>query len=380
MKDLLILYPKIHHTNLIEGQCECLKEQGMSADALLIKMEGDKIVFLNFCQAKVPLKFLLYTFLFNIINKIKGFNRFGLKNKLIILSFNSIFKGYRIIEFAGIYNTWLTYFARRVKDEQKNLVIRLWDHYIRDWQKELFILSDVINVGNDCMKQDFLSLYPQFSNKIVTVPYGNDQIEILNDLLEGKIKKDISFLDPNAHGKTIITVGYSGRAWHQHFYIIDAIEKLPDEIKKEIFLLFPMTYSNSGKDYIGYLRERVMRTGIPFQFLKNHLSIIQNMSMRIISDVVINCQVDDSLSSSIKEHLMAGSVLIAGDWLPYKLFRKYGAYLHDTSLGNLSSTLKLVLENLEREKEKCKENKQILYTFSSWKYKGEKYKEIYYNL
>ena len=369
-----------HHTPLIEGQCRCLEIQGINADALLISKQNGNIEFIKSNKGHPSLTFRFFVFLFNHLRRFRGFTRFGIGVFLKKRLFKIISKEYRIIEFSGIYDSKLIDYTRIIKSKGKYVTITLWDHYFRDWQEELYKLCDVINVGNYLMKDDFLSVFPQFTNKIAMAPFGLSQLEMLNDMLEGKESIDTSFISKKAKGKVIITIGYSGRAWHQHFYMIDAIEKLPDELKNRIFMLFPMTYANSDQHYNAYLLERIRRTGIPYQILKQHLSLRQNLSMRILSDVVMNCQVDDGLSASIQEHLMAGSVLIAGDWLPYKLFREKGAYIHTVSLNDFSTTLCDVLTNLEKEKCKCHINRHVIYKQSSWNYKGEELQNVYRSL
>lgn len=374
MRDLLIIYPKPHHVNLIEGECGCLNSQGFKADALLFN--SNRIEFLSSNLGKLPFVLHLIALLDNYYYTRATLIRLGVREFLIDIFFNEIFKRYKIVEFCGNYEYKVLELARKAKCMNKHVVTRLWDHFHADWHEDLFMLSDVINVGNVLMKKDFISIYPQFEDKTVMVSYGLSQVELLNDIMDGKVNPDLSFLSKEAQGKIVVTIGYSGRAWHQHFYIIDAIEKLPIEMKNKLFLLLPMTYSNE-MHYTGYLYDRLNKSKITFQILTERLPLLQNLSMRMISDVVINWQVDDALSASISEHLMAGSVLIAGNWLPYKLFRDYGAYLHDTTFENLSTTILKVLNNLKEEKEKCKVNRQILYTFSSWKFKGEASLNLY---
>ena len=290
----------------------------------------------------------------------------------------TIVSKYKILELTGNYRKEVLELASKAKSQGIKVVSRAWDHYVADWHENLYQISDVINVG--AMKSDFKSLFPQFSDKFVSVSYGLTQVELLRDLLEEKVEKDTSFLKAEAQGKIIITIGYSGRAWHQHFYAIDAINKLPEEVKSKLFLLLPMTYSNNDFHYNYYLNEKIKETGIPFQILNQHLPLLQNLSLRIITDIVINCQVNDANSASIQEHLMAGSVLVAGDWLPYKMYRKYGVHLHDTTIDGMSDTLLMVLFHLEEEKKKCISNKDIIYKLNSWNTKGKEYANLYNRL
>ena len=67
-----------------------------------------------------------------------------------------------------------------------------------------------------------------------------------------------------------------------------------------------MTY-DASQEYKNYLENRLSRLGIPYQILEKRLSLEQNLSMRIISDIAICIQNTDALAASVREHIMAGS-------------------------------------------------------------------------
>ena len=99
--------------------------------------------------------------------------------------------------------------------------------------------------------------------------------------------------------------------------------------------------------------------------------------MRIISDIAICIQNSDGLAASVREHIMAGSVFIGGDWLPYTLFLEEGMYFRPTSLDNLSNTIEDVIENIKEEKRKCQKNTELMYNHSSWTRRGEDILKMY---
>ena len=202
------------------------------------------------------------------------------------------------------------------------------------------------------------------------------QLEKLKEILDGRINKDTSFLDNKSEGKIILTIGYSGRTWQQHFYVLDALEKISSKNKDKLFLIIPMTY-DANPEYKNYIENRLSRLGIPYQILEKRLSLEQNLSMRIISDIAICIQNTDALAASVREHIMAGSVFIGGDWLPYTLFLEEGIYFRPTSLDNLSNTIEDVIDNIKEEKRKCQKNTELMYNYSSWTRRGEDYLKMY---
>ena len=182
---------------------------------------------------------------------------------------------------------------------------------------------------------------------------------MLSDLLKGKIHKDISFLDSRADNRIVLTIGYSGRALQQHFYVLDAIEQLTDKQKGKLFLLLPFTYYWENQ-YFLYLRERLEMMHIPYQFLTSFLPSTQLLSMRLVSDIFVEMQLRDVFAGSVREHIMAGSVVIAGNWLPYGSLSKIGVYYHSCGLDTLSQTIGKVIDYFKQEKIKCLDNTRIM--------------------
>ena len=226
------------------------------------------------------------------------------------------------------------------------------------------------------MRNDFISIYPEIVEKVIVQRYGLSQLEQLKEIIDKKVEKDISFLSVEARDRIVLTIGYTGRTWQQHFYVLDALEKLSPEQKESLFVLIPMTY-DSIPDYKLYIYKRMQAIGIPFQVLHNRLSLIQNLSMRIISDIAVCVQYSDALAASIQEHIMAGSVFVGGDWLPYGELQERGIYMRRTSKDDLAGVIGDIIDNIDEEKSKCQGNTSILYAFSSWKSISKDYVKVY---
>ena len=120
--------------------------------------------------------------------------------------------------------------------------------------------------------------------------------------------------------------------------------------------------------------------GIPYQILKDRLPLIQNLSMRMVSDISVVIQKTDAMAASVQEHLMAGSLLIAGDWLPYDELFEYGIYFRKTSFEELYDNIKDSIYNIEEEKIKCRNNSDTMYSLRSWKTVGPIFAQYIQNL
>ena len=87
----------------------------------------------------------------------------------------------------------------------------------------------------------------------------------------------------------------------------------------------------------------------------------------MISDIMLHVQTTDQLSSTMLEEMYAGSIVIAGSWLPYKSLRKKGVYFIDVdTISDIISVLSDVVTNIEQYKEKCRDNAKIIWKYSSW--------------
>lgn len=381
MKRVLIVFPIQHQFSVVEGKCNYLNNHGVKVDAYLI--QNWRFDFYTFDKGKKPLIFYVLKYLYNLLIIIPGIYKFNLHKPFQLWIYKSIINHYDIIELAGVYTEDRLQLAKYAKAKGKKVNMAIWGSdfygitdYQNDWHKDLFQIADQISMGTKKMRNDFINAYPKYENKVFQATGGLTQLEKLKEILDGKVDKDTSFLDDRAKGRVILTIGYTGRTWQQHFYVIDALEKISSKNKDKLFLIIPMTY-DANPEYKNYIDNRLSRLGIPYQILEKRLSLEQNLSMRIISDIAICIQNTDALAASVREHIMAGSVFIGGDWLPYTLFLEEGMYFRPTSLENLSNTIEDVIDNIKEEKRKCQKNTELMYNYSSWTKRGEDVLKMY---
>lgn len=234
---------------------------------------------------------------------------------------------------------------------------------------------DMIFVGTEDYKKDFLKEFPETSDKIEVSHIGLNQLEDLKVLMENKPLKS-NPLFPNKGDKIFIACGYNGSKGQRHLKIIEAVNKLGKETKDKIFLIFPMTYG-TPEGYIQSLNNVLENSGIDYKIFDKRLSFEELMYLRIASDIVINIQVTDAFAGSIQEHIMTGGVMILGEWLPYSILDKNGIFTIKTSVEGLSNNIQKVVDNFEYYKDKSSYNTEKIYRLSSWKYVRKKRADIY---
>jgi hypothetical protein len=236
---------------------------------------------------------------------------------------------------------------------------------------------DVITSNNPEVLKRVANNYGAFSERSKVVRFGLRSLDKIGELR----------LSEGCHGsklylglpidKTIIACGYSAIREQQHGVIIDALAALPVNMKSCIFAVFQMAYPDSPV-YWEEIRKRLDANSISYLMIDRMQSFEDVCRLRLASDIAINVQITDSLSASIQEHIFAGSHLIVGEWLPYKMFESMGVPIHKVG-GSIDITE--AIENYLMAKRK-KENvspayADALYDFSSWRTNIIKWKDLY---
>ena len=176
--------------------------------------------------------------------------------------------------------------------------------------------------------------------------------------------------------RVIMAVGYNASPNQQHIKIINEINLLPQEVKRNIHLIFLMAYGGD-KDYILSIKNLLIEKKLDFTIIDNRLSEIDLCKIRLSVDLTINFQTTDGFSSSIQEHFYAENIMILGEWLPYNWLKDNGFNFHSVKLNNLSKTILNILSNLDSEKELAKQNVKKIEMISKWSSCISKWKDIY---
>lgn len=237
----------------------------------------------------------------------------------------------------------------------------------RDCKKNLIMCADRIMAQTPDTANRFISYYEEaIASKVQILPYG---VEVL-DFIKSKgncSKEEIKKKYGISTDKIVVTCGHNAGEAHQHIDMINAINKLPKLVKKKMICLVPMTYPVGQEEYIDKVRDRLNRTGLDYEILTRFMDFQSMAEYALMSDIMIHVQTTDQLSSAMLEEMYAGSIVIAGSWLPYKSLHANGIYFIDVNeIDDLTEVLQEVLTNIEQYKEKCRINKDIVWKKSSW--------------
>jgi hypothetical protein len=232
----------------------------------------------------------------------------------------------------------------------------------------IHILKEITGVifTNNQTRKDFMAYYLQFSLlKTYVCRLG---LPALKDIDKNRKKRDTFYeyfslpID-----KIVVTVGYNLTEQQQHIKVIDEINRLSLEKKKNLYVLFPLTYGGS----VEYLKEieKYLEKNATFSY-KIFIKYMNNneiSKLRLVTDIMINVLETDQFSASMQEHLYANNIVIAGAWLPYGTFVQKGIVMQRIeSIQSLSKVLLEVLEHMQEIKEKSKDNAKYIAELSSW--------------
>lgn len=280
---------------------------------------------------------------------------------------------YDAMQLLWIEKEWV-YFHKLIRSKTKHLNLNIGgsDFYRagkteRDYKKKLIECADqVIGQTADTVKNFELYYNEVTAGKLCCFPYG---IEVL-DFINVNKEQDKNKLKRKYHiplNKIVITCGHNASQAHQHIEMIEAINQLPARIKKQIVCVFPMTYPQDCDEYINFVDGSLKGTGLEHVILKDFMDFQDMAEYALISDIMIHVQTTDQLSSSMLEEMYAGSIVIAGSWLPYKALHKMGIYFLDVdTISDVTAVLEDVVANIEAYKEKCKGNRELIWKHSSW--------------
>lgn len=280
---------------------------------------------------------------------------------------------YDAMQLLWIEPEW-SYFCELIRKKAKRLNLNVGgsDFYRvgkegRDFKRDLIAYADNITAETESTVQEFGEYYGEDAkNKTNLLPFG---IEVLDwiDRIEKFPRNTIRKKYHIPFDKIVVTCGHNAIKEHQHMKIIDALETMSDKVKSQLIFVFPMTYPQKADAYINSVRDRLKESGLDHVVLTNFMDFNEMAEYALVSDIMIHVQTTDQLSSTMLEEMYAGSIVLAGKWLPYQSLHKKGMFFWDVDeICDITMILEDVVENIEKYRTKCEGNKVIVRKHSSW--------------
>lgn len=368
MAKVLIVYEPVSQKWLIGKLLETMQARGLQIDAFNLRYQffhsGKNLSGIVKIVAAIPKNritiFIIRKLLYNAILK-------------------TVQKEYDAIDVHYFSDTYVKF----LKQYKKPYKITTWgsDFYreSKEWlerKRGVYLKAKNIQVETTTVLKDMNIYEPKLQDKIRVCNFGVDILEEIDQLkLEGYKERLIK----SPEGSFVVTCGYNGTAAQQHLMILEQIKNLDDDIKREIYLCIPATYGLTDS-YESDLKEKLRQTGVKYVIIKNRLPDIDLAKLRVETDVVVNMQISDSLSSSLLQHLYAGNVLLLGKWLPTDTYNEHGIYYQQVSVQTLTDKLESVIKDIVKAKKQCEGNHEMIGAFATWKSVESRQFDIYQEL
>lgn len=249
------------------------------------------------------------------------------------------------------------------------------------YQLNILNHSDWFSSENDETKKEFIRTY---GKKYDAIPhtinrFGVDIFDAIEERKKKKRSQKRTFDIPK--DKIVVCCGYNANPAHQHLKMISSFSRLPQDIVNKLFFVFPMTYSAVEQGYIEKVQSAIEKVTDRFIILKDYMTTEEMAELVQDSDIMIHVQTTDQMSSTMLAHMYNGNVVIAGAWLPYYSLREQGVYFVDVNeVDELDVVLENVVKNIKICKNKCKNNKELVYSSSSWNVCANKWINVYEKL
>ena len=205
----------------------------------------------------------------------------------------------------------------------------------------------------------------RYDGKMKTVFWGQGDFETIDSVKHGAVQAFRNGLHLR-DGDITVCCGYNAFRAQQHIRILEALATLPEELKRRVSVLLPMTYP-SDSAYVAEVKTVADKAGLRHKIFDSYMTAEDVAALRLTSDVVVNMQITDAFSGSLQGHLYAGGVLVIGDWLKYPMLDDIGAYYVTTNFDALAEELRNVLTDLPEYKRRCEDNRDKLAGLTSWR-------------
>ncbi len=221
-------------------------------------------------------------------------------------------------------------------------------------QYPLFQKADRIVLSKN-MVPYFLEHFSDVNHeKFLFNQYGSKRLDLIAKVERKKLKKPY-----------FVCCGYNEKREQQHMQLIDELLKLSEDQKQKMHFLFPMTYGDDFQNRVA-VKNKLLNSGLNYTIYENRLNDQEIADLRLKSCITINTQTTDALASSIKEAMVAGNVMLIGEWLPYDIYQEMGVYYKQINFNNLTKILQATIDDIENEYQKSSKNTPIIMNFASW--------------
>lgn len=257
----------------------------------------------------------------------------------------------------------------------KKNVISVWgDEIFRQSPKncksymKYYDKADTITVSTKAMLNKFNDTYGNiYVHKIVMNKFAIGLFDKIDNIKRNYSRESLcKMFGIDNPEKKIVFVGHNGREAQRHIELTSALNELSIKDRKQIVLVYTMTYGVKSNEYLLELENRIKEINCDYVILSEFLDEEMTAKLRCICDILLHAQLTDAFSASIQESLYSGSIVVNGSWLPYEEIPQYRQhYIEYDDISEISNVLSNILDKFDEFKDKYRCNKDVLRSISS---------------
>ncbi len=185
-------------------------------------------------------------------------------------------------------------------------------------REKCFDFADVITVTVKQIYMDFQKIHgDKYNDKLKISRFATDGLECINKLTKTLTKDTCKAEYGIPMNKICITCGYSAFSeQHQDTALLE-IQKLPEDIRKKLFVIVPMQYGTAPESYKARVRDILKNSDFDGSVLETFVPFEKSVMLAMATDIYLHLRDTDGFSNALKEHVFAGSNIICGKWLKY---------------------------------------------------------------
>lgn len=242
--------------------------------------------------------------------------------------------------------------------------------------QKLLARSDAVTVASRYIRDQVSEKFgARFDDKTELVRYGSNAAAFMSSAIAGTSKPECKAHFGFPADRITVLCGYNGSRSQRHVEILRQLEKLPEAVGKQLFLVLQCSYGFSEgyhKELSQALADSPLEGVIVTDFMQGEVLAKFRNSM----DVFLNLQPTDVLSATMIEELEAGVVVVKGDWLCYPDLEERKAYIRSIpTMDALPAELERIVSDFSGEQAKAKAN-QGIWEILSWEKQYSKWERV----
>lgn len=272
------------------------------------------------------------------------------------------------IQFVNSNYAFILPFIKKVFSK---VIISFWGSDLLRQEKKQYFKLRLLSSNTDIISfetPEFARIFKtkigyKYDAKIKLARFGVSLLPTIDAITDEEIEAFLEKYKINKL-KTVVAVGYNRTEAQQHIPVIDSIIKANVD-RDKVFLVFPWTYGINDDEYKNAIISKVCDK-FDYVFIEEKLPNIEVAALRCATDIMIQVQTTDVMSSSMLETLYAKNEIITGGWLPYQDIYNKGVSVNTVNDTNeVGETLNNILAK-KMKNEILEKNKRTIESLYAW--------------